>query len=53
MKKYTVVLHPSDVNIEEVKQMKELLAEKIGWYNSKNSLAQISWLIIKYTFIVF
>lgn len=42
MKKYSVVFHPSDVIIEEVKQMKELLASKIGWYNSKNSLAHIT-----------
>ena len=42
MAKYSVVFHPSDTVIEEVKQMKELLASTIGWYNSKNSLAHIT-----------
>lgn len=42
MKTYSIVIQPSDSVIEEVKQMKELLAKKIGWYNSKNSLAHIT-----------
>ncbi|BCY28928.1 2'-5' RNA ligase family protein [Flavobacterium okayamense] len=42
MKTYSIVIHPSEEVIEEVKQMKELLAKKIGWYNSKNSLAHIT-----------
>lgn len=42
MKTYSIVIQPSDNAIEEVKQMKELLASKIGWFNSKNSLAHIT-----------
>ena len=42
MKKYSIVIQPSNSVIEEVKQMKELLASKIGWYNSKNSVAHIT-----------
>lgn len=42
MKRYSIVIQPSNSVIEEVKQMKELLATKIGWYNSKNSLAHIT-----------
>ncbi|WP_191859881.1 2'-5' RNA ligase family protein [Hanstruepera ponticola] len=42
MKRYSIVIQPSNSVIEEVKQMKELLASKIGWYNSKNSLAHIT-----------
>lgn len=40
--RYSVVLHPSSEVITEVKQMKEKLADAIGWYNSKNSLAHIT-----------
>lgn len=40
--KYSVVIHPSEKVINEVKNMKELLAEKIGWYHSKNALAHIT-----------
>lgn len=42
MKRYSIVIQPSNSVIEEVKQMKELLASKIGWYNSKNSVAHIT-----------
>ena len=42
MKTYSIVIQPSETMIEEVKQMKELLASKIGWFNSKNSLAHIT-----------
>lgn len=42
MKRYSIVIQPSNSVIEEVKQMKELLASRIGWYNSKNSLAHIT-----------
>lgn len=42
MKTYSIVIQPSDSVIAEVKQMKELLAKQIGWYNSKNSLAHIT-----------
>ena len=38
----SVVIHPSQKIIKEVKTMKELLAAKIGWYNSKNSIAHIT-----------
>ena len=42
MKRYSIVIQPSNSVIEEVKQMKDLLATKIGWYNSKNSIAHIT-----------
>ncbi len=42
MKKYSIVIQPSNSVIEEVRHMKELLASKIGWYNSKNSFAHIT-----------
>lgn len=42
MKRYSVVIQPSETVLKEVKRMKELLASKIGWYNSKNSLAHIT-----------
>lgn len=42
MKTYSIVIQPSEQVVEEVKQMKELLASKIGWYNSKNSLAHMT-----------
>lgn len=41
-KKYSVVIHPSETIIEIIKSMKEELALKIGWFNSKNSLAHIT-----------
>ena len=41
MKKYSVVLHPSDVIIEEVKQMKELLASKLV-----GTTVKTHWLIL-------
>lgn len=40
--RYSIVIHPSQKVIDEVKTMKEQLASKIGWYNSKNSLAHIT-----------
>lgn len=42
MQRYSIVIQPSPKVIVEVKQMKEVLATKIGWYNSKNSLAHIT-----------
>ncbi|WP_136666701.1 2'-5' RNA ligase family protein [Flavobacterium sp. H122] len=42
LNRYSVVINPSPKIIDEVKLMKELLAGKIGWYNSKNSLAHIT-----------
>ena len=42
LKTYSIVIQPTPQIIEEVRLMKELLASKIGWYNSKNSLAHIT-----------
>ena len=42
MNKYSVVFMPDFQTIEAVKQMKLLLADKIGWFNSKNSLAHFT-----------
>ena len=42
MKKYSIVIHPNNSVIEEVRQMKKLLASEIKWYPSKNSLAHIT-----------
>lgn len=42
MNKYSVVFMPDLQTIEAVKHMKLLLAEKIGWFNSKNSLAHFT-----------
>jgi len=42
MNKYSVVFMPDLQTIEAVKQMKLLLAHKIGWFNSKNSLAHFT-----------
>jgi 2'-5' RNA ligase len=39
---YSIVLHPSEDIISKIKMMKETLSEKIGWFNSKNSLAHIT-----------
>ncbi|WP_337966175.1 2'-5' RNA ligase family protein [uncultured Flavobacterium sp.] len=41
-KKYSVVIHPSQDVIDSIKTMKELLADKVGWFNSKNSVAHIT-----------
>lgn len=41
-KKYSVVIQPSENGIEMIKTMKEELAEKIGWFNSKNAVAHIT-----------
>lgn len=40
--KYSIVFQPNQSLIELVRTMKLELAEEIGWYNSKNSLAHIS-----------
>ena len=40
--RYSLVISPPENIIAEVKTMKEVLAKKIGWYNSKNSLAHIT-----------
>ncbi len=42
MNKYSVVFMPDLQTIETVKQLKLLLADKIGWFNSKNSLAHFT-----------
>jgi 2'-5' RNA ligase len=39
---YSIVFQPPPEIVEEVKILKERLADKIGWYNSKNSLAHIT-----------
>lgn len=40
--KYSIVFMPNLTVIEEVKKRKLQLAEKIGWYNSKNAVAHIT-----------
>lgn len=40
--KYSIVIHPSEEIIEDVKKMKELLANHVGWFRSKNALAHIT-----------
>lgn len=42
MAKYSVVFHPSETVIEAVKDLKEQLSTKIGWFPSKNSLAHVT-----------
>jgi len=42
MAKYSVVFHPSETVIEAVKELKEQLSAKIGWFPSKNSLAHVT-----------
>ncbi|MGH2664732.1 2'-5' RNA ligase family protein [Flavobacterium sp.] len=39
---YSIAIQPSEEIIASVKLMKEQLAAKIGWFNSKNSLAHIT-----------
>ncbi|MEQ3662164.1 MAG: 2'-5' RNA ligase family protein [Flavobacterium sp.] len=41
-KQYAIAFHPSKEIIEKVKELKLDLAAKIGWYNSKNSVAHIT-----------
>jgi len=41
-KKYSVVIQPSESGIDIIKTMKEELSAKIGWFNSKNSVAHIT-----------
>ena len=40
--KYSIAFIPDDIVIDEVKKIKLQLADKIGWFNSKNSLAHIT-----------
>ncbi|WP_366183635.1 2'-5' RNA ligase family protein [Flavobacterium ovatum] len=40
--RYSLVISPPNEIISLVKSMKEKLAEEIGWYHSKNSLAHIT-----------
>lgn len=42
MTKYSVVFHPSETVIKAVKEIKEQLSAKIGWFPSKNSLAHVT-----------
>jgi 2'-5' RNA ligase len=39
---YSVVIFPSPEIIEEIKALKQLLKQNIGWFNSCNSLAHIT-----------
>lgn len=39
---YSIAIHPSEEHIALIKTMKENLADKIGWFNSKNSIAHIT-----------
>lgn len=39
---YSIVLHPIDEIVAEIKAMKEKLAQEISWFNSKNALAHIT-----------
>lgn len=41
-KKYSIVIHPSQAIIDSIKEMKDFLALKVGWFNSKNSVAHIT-----------
>lgn len=40
--RYSLCFQPDDATIEIVRQMKLQLADHIGWYNSKNSLAHMT-----------
>lgn len=40
--KYSLCFLPDEALIQKVKQMKLALADQIGWYNSKNSIAHIT-----------
>lgn len=40
--KYSIAFIPDSKTSEEVKKLKLQLADEIGWYNSKNSLAHIT-----------
>jgi 2'-5' RNA ligase len=50
MAKYSVIFHPSEAVIEAVKELKEQLNTKIGWFPSKNSLAHITICEFDYDF---
>ncbi|MDI5889172.1 MULTISPECIES: 2'-5' RNA ligase family protein [Flavobacterium] len=41
-KQYSVAIYPSEAVIALVKSMKEQLADEVGWFNSKNSVAHIT-----------
>lgn len=41
-KRYSVAIHPSPELIAQIKGMKEQLAEEVGWFHSKNSVAHIT-----------
>lgn len=41
-KLYSLVIHPPEDILILVKTMKEQLASKVGWYNSKNSVGHIT-----------
>lgn len=39
---YSVAFYPSEAVITQVKGMKELLSDKVGWFHSKNSVGHIT-----------
>lgn len=39
---YSVAFYPSEAVIAQVKEMKELLSDKVGWFHSKNSVGHIT-----------
>lgn len=39
---YSIAFYPSEAVIAMVKDMKELLSDKIGWFHSKNSVGHIT-----------
>ena len=39
---YSLAISPPDAIISSVRSMKEQLAEKVGWFHSKNSMAHIT-----------
>src|SRR6478609_51191 len=41
-KLYSLVIHPHEEILALVKSMKDQLATKVGWYNSKNSVGHIT-----------
>ncbi len=41
-KHYSVAIHPSDEVIGFVKKLKDILADNIGWYHSRNAKAHIT-----------
>ncbi len=40
--RYSIAIHPSPELIAKIKSMKEQLANEVGWFHSKNSIAHIT-----------